>query len=151
MMLLCRVHACACVFTCAYVRGGGSSLIFPLTNPTTSSPLSHSPPPLKCHAALSTPLSPRQAFCVAERRGAEARRERDEKEAGQLLLLTGTVVSDLWEHLFNIRRSGVLLKVLYFALLSFLLLASATMPPFSSYLYQCQCFFIVFKELCSDA
>lgn len=61
MMLLCcvHIHVCVCVccvLMCAYVRGGGSSLILPLTNPTTSFPLSLSPAPLKCHAALSTHL-----------------------------------------------------------------------------------------------
>lgn len=140
MMLLCCVHIRACVFMCSHARGGGSSLILPLTNPTTSSPLSLSPPPLKCHAALSThlPCYPPNKPFVWHREEAlrPGERGRDEKEAGRLLLLTGTIVSDLWEHLLNIRRSGVLPKVLYFALLSLSLLASATMPPSSFNLYQ---------------
>lgn len=82
----------------------------------TFSALSLSPPPLKCHAALSThlPYYPPNKLFVWHRRGTEAERESerarereregDEKEAGELLLLTGTIVLDLWEHLFNIRR-----------------------------------------------
>lgn len=82
MMLLC-LHVCLrlYMFVCVWV------------NPTTSSPLSLSPPPLKCHAALSTRLPcypPQRAFCVPQRRGTEAERETEAGgEAGQLLLLTG--------------------------------------------------------------
>lgn len=45
---------CVCVGVCVWV-GGRSSASNP-SNPTTSPPLSLSPPPLKCHAALSTRL-----------------------------------------------------------------------------------------------
>lgn len=97
------VRTCLCVCVCEKRErmGGrrgepGSSLLLPPFNPYTSSPLSLSPPPLKCHVALSTrlpcyPPPPQQAFCAPERRGAEAGRERWGGVGGesQRLLLTG--------------------------------------------------------------
>lgn len=57
------VRTCLCVCVCEKRErmGGrrgepGSSLLLPPFNPYTSSPLSLSPPPLKCHVALSTRL-----------------------------------------------------------------------------------------------
>lgn len=110
-----HVHVCTCVR-----RGGGGPLCFyHHSNPTTSSPLSLSPPPLKCHAALSTCLPyyppPTSLLCGTE----EALRPR-ERQASSCCWL---VVSDLWEHLLNIRRAGVLPKALHFSLLSPVLLA----------------------------
>lgn len=76
---------------------------------------------------LSSPLSPpRRAFCVAQRRGNEIRRERQRGIGGLgwwgYSSCCWLVVSDLWEHLLNLRRARVLPKMLHFSLLSPVLL-----------------------------
>lgn len=128
-----------CMFVC----------VLPPSNPTTSSPLSLSPSPLKCHAVLSTRLTfypPQQAFCVARRRGTETGRERPEEGAGgcggwRESSCCWLVVSDLWEHLLNIRRAGVLPKMLHFSLLSpvlsALLTTTVTPPWFQTTIMTC--------------
>lgn len=109
-----------CVYMSAYVRA-------PLpSNPATTSPVLLPPIKMPC-CSLDPCLAlylPKRAFCVAQKRATVSGREWEEalvigaKGGG-----SSPVVSDLWEHLLNIRRAGVLPKMLHFSLLSPALLA----------------------------
>lgn len=94
--------------------------------------LSSVAPPIKMPCCSLDPCLalylPKQAFCVAQKRATVSGREWEEalvigaKGGGG----SSPVVSDLWEHLLNIRRAGVLPKMLHFSLLSPALLAPIT-------------------------
>lgn len=151
------VRTCLCVCVCEKRErmGGrrgepGSSLLLPPFNPYTSSPLSLSPPPLKCHVALSTrlpcyPPPPNKPFV---RQSEEALRlgERDGVGwGGRASACCWLVVSDLWEHLLNIRRAGGASKSApLFTLLSCPLspqTSTLTLPQFQPISITCAFFF----------
>lgn len=87
------VHLFVCAYVCVWVRkiarGRRSSPLLPSSNPTTSSPLSLSAQPLKCHAALSTCLAcypPIEPLCDAEKgpqREGDTERERERWKRGR--------------------------------------------------------------------
>lgn len=112
-------QSCGCTCLCSCPR-----MCAHLFHPTLP------PPPIKIPCCSLDPCLalylPKRAFCVAQKRATVSGREWEEA----LVIGAGggsaSVVSDPWEHLLNIRRAGVLPKMLHFSLLSLALLAPIT-------------------------